>query len=101
MQAWLVSGWGLLLVTASSFAADAPRSARCEQLRQASAGCLPVPVPAPIAKHVMADHGAQAGDAFDLDGNPIDRHDNIVAVPEQRPREREVFTSPAWWKAPR
>ncbi|MBL0900290.1 MAG: hypothetical protein IBJ17_16550, partial [Reyranella sp.] len=77
MQAWLVSGWGLLLVTASSFAADAPRSARCEQLRQASAGCLPVPVPAPIAKHVMADHGAQAGDAFDLDGNPIDRHDNV------------------------
>ena len=33
------------------------------------------------------------GDAYDHQGNPIDRHGNIIAVPENRGGAREVFVS--------
>lgn len=42
----------------------------------------------------MADHGADAGDAYDLQGNPVDRYDNVVAVPGGREKPREVFATP-------
>jgi hypothetical protein len=37
---------------------------------------------------VLADHGMSAGEPYDVQGNPVDRHGNVVAVPEAT---REVF----------
>src|SRR5262249_22407867 len=46
-----------------------------------------------IEPQVASDHGMTAGEAYDMHGNPIDRHGNVIAVPAQgRGQPREVFT---------
>ena len=41
---------------------------------------------------IVADHGMTAGDPYDAQGNPLDRHGNVVAVPEGKGQAaREVF----------
>jgi hypothetical protein len=42
---------------------------------------------------MLSDHGMTAGEPYDVQGNPVDRHGNVVAVPENgRARQaREVF----------
>ena len=41
---------------------------------------------------ILSDHGMTAGEPYDVQGNPVDRHGNVVAVPEGRTRQaREVF----------
>lgn len=52
--------------------------------------CILVTAPA-IRGQVQSDHGASVGEAYDAQGNPVDRHGNIVAVPENRSGLREVF----------
>ena len=48
---------------------------------------------------IVADHGMTAGEPYDAQGNPVDRHGNVVAVPEGRGQggrnqaAREVFAS--------
>ena len=46
--------------------------------------CLAVPPP----DRLMADHGG----GYDVQGNPVDRYGNVIAVPESR-GYREVFVS--------
>lgn len=44
------------------------------------------------APQVLADHGGAVGEPYDVQGNPVDRHGDVVAVPESRGRAaREVF----------
>jgi hypothetical protein len=50
----------------------------------ASGRCLAVPPP----DRLMADHGG----GYDVQGNPVDRYGNVIAVPESR-GYREVFVS--------
>ena len=41
---------------------------------------------------VLADHGVAVGEPYDVQGNPVDRQGNVVAVPENRGNPaREVF----------
>ena len=41
---------------------------------------------------MLSDHGLAAGEPYDVQGNPVDRHGNVVAVPEGgRVQHREVF----------
>ena len=44
---------------------------------------------------MLSDHGMTAGELYDVHGNPVDRHGNIVAVPEggRTQPAREVFAS--------
>jgi hypothetical protein len=45
------------------------------------------------APRVLADHGMSVGEPYDVQGNPVDHHGDIVAVPGQRGQTtREVFT---------
>ena len=49
-------------------------------------------VPETIVYGTMSDHGATAGERYDMQGNPIDRQGNVVAVPTGRSGStREVF----------
>jgi hypothetical protein len=44
------------------------------------------------APRVLADHGMSVGEPYDVQGNPVDRHGDVVAVPENRGQAtREVF----------
>ena len=48
----------------------------------------------PMAPQTLSDHGMTAGEAYDAQGNPLDRRGNVVAVPEGGPAQhREVFAS--------
>ena len=43
---------------------------------------------------IVSDHGLTAGESYDVQGNPVDRHGNVVAVPEGgRAQHREVFAN--------
>ena len=53
-------------------------------------GCMMVRVE---AGRMMADHGADAGESYDFDGNAVDRYRNVVAVPGGRDKPREVFAT--------
>lgn len=49
-------------------------------------------VPETVVYGTMSDHGATAGERYDMQGNPTDRHGNVVAVPTGRSGSvREVF----------
>ena len=83
-----------LLVATPALAADqqeqpVPVRAACSGTQQA--GCMIVMVP---GGSIMTDHGSDAGEAYDADGNPVDRLHNVVAVPDRRSEPREVFTTP-------
>lgn len=70
-------------------------NARCAtpDKREAAADrCIAVLAP-PVRVEALSDHGAGAGEAYDAQGNPLDRHGNIVAAPETRSRAREVFAN--------
>jgi hypothetical protein len=46
----------------------------------------------PAAGQVLSDHGMMAGEAYDAQGNPVDRHGDVIAVPAGRASQaREVF----------
>lgn len=46
----------------------------------------------PEASQVLSDHGMTAGEAYDAQGNPVDRHGDVIAVPSDRASQaREVF----------
>lgn len=85
---------GLLLAATPTLGADRPEPRQpareaCSPSQQP--GCLMIRVQ---ASEAIADHGADAGDAYDLQGNPVDRHNNVVAVPGNREKPREVFATP-------
>lgn len=41
---------------------------------------------------MLSDHGMSVGEPYDVQGNPVDRHGDVVAVPETRGQAtREVF----------
>src|SRR5882757_10072888 len=68
--------------------------------RPAPERCLAVIVTDLPAGRVLSDHGANVGEPYDAQGNPLDRHSNIVAVPEAPAtagapsgRTREVFAA--------
>lgn len=48
-------------------------------------------VPPELAPRFRADYGITAGAPYDVDGNLVDRHGNIVAVPAAADRPQEVF----------
>ena len=50
--------------------------------RAAPERCLAVIVTDLPAGRVLSDHGASVGEPYDAQGNPLDRHGDIVAVPE-------------------
>jgi hypothetical protein len=54
----------------------------------AAAHCLVVPA----AGRLLADHGAAAGEPYDEQGNLLDRHGYVIAVPGTR-GAREVFVT--------
>jgi hypothetical protein len=54
----------------------------------APARCLVVPA----AGRLLADHGAAAGEPYDEQGNLLDRHGYVIAVPGTR-GAREVFVT--------
>lgn len=83
-----------LLAATSALAGDpnAP-CAKPEKQHQAMADrCIAVFAP-PVRVEALSDHGAGAGEAYDRQGNPLDRHGNIIAVPESRSGPREVFAN--------
>lgn len=85
----------LLLTAAPVTAADRqerplPVRAMCGGAQQT--GCMNVGVP---GNPVLSDHGSDANEAYDREGNPVDRFHNIVAVPGRRGAPREVFATPA------
>lgn len=59
--------------------------------------CLVIRVPS--EDRIQADHGGSAGDPYDADGNLIDQHGYVVAVPEIRSENgnvvqaREIFVT--------
>ena len=65
----------------------------CGKVRKAAADrCLVAAIPDTMARGSVSDHGPD----YDAQGNPLDRHGNIVAVPAgwAGSREaREVFVS--------
>jgi hypothetical protein len=85
---------GLLVATAPAMGADRQEARTavrevCKPVPQG--GCMMVRVE---AGQMMADHGADAGEAYDFDGNAVDRYRNVVAVPATRDKPREVFATP-------
>jgi hypothetical protein len=49
--------------------------------------CAPEP-------QIVSDHGMTAGEPYDVQGNLLDRHGNVIAVPEGRGQPaREVFAT--------
>jgi hypothetical protein len=48
---------------------------------------------------IVSDHGLTAGEPYDVQGNPVDRHGNVIAVPEGQGQggrgqpAREVFAN--------
>jgi hypothetical protein len=44
--------------------------------------CLAVITTDLQAGRILSDHGASIGEPYDAQGNPLDRHGDIVAVPE-------------------
>jgi len=49
-------------------------------------------VPETVVYGTLSDHGMTVGEQYDMQGNPIDRQGNVVAVPAGRSgSSREVF----------
>lgn len=48
---------------------------------------------AATGQQILSDHGMTAGEPYDANGNPLDRHGTIVAAPEGRTQGREVFAT--------
>jgi hypothetical protein len=45
-------------------------------------------------RQILSDHGSTVGEAYDAQGNPLDRHGDVVATPDGRGSSaREVFAS--------
>lgn len=84
----------LLVAATPTLAADRQDSrpaGRDTCVRNPQGACLLIRVQGGAA---ISDHGADAGDAYDLHGNPVDRFDNVVASPGGRDKPREVFATP-------
>jgi hypothetical protein len=95
---------GTCLIFATIFAAANSANGQDQALARASSamdGCVRyVAQQAMVVRcalgdpRILSDHGMTAGEAYDVQGNPVDRHGNIVAVPESgRTQHREVFAS--------
>jgi hypothetical protein len=81
---------GALSVTSAAQAFDRTCSQR--QDPQADRCVASVTVPETVVYGTLSDHGAAVGERYDWQGNPVDRHGNIVAVPTGRSGStREVF----------
>ena len=59
----------------------------CAQLQKAAADRCLAMAPETVVYGAMSDHGSN----YDAQGNPIDRHGNVIAVQSNRAGEREVF----------
>ena len=85
----------LLLLTGTTVQAadrqERPQSVRAVCVGAQQTGCMNVGL---ARGSVMADHGSDANEAYDREGNPVDRLHNIVAVPGSRGAPREVFATP-------
>jgi len=68
-------------MTSASRACDNAQKARADR-------CMPI-APETIVFGSMSDHGPD----YDAQGNPVDRHGNIIAVPASSRQVREVFVS--------
>ncbi len=79
---------GALWTAAPAIGMDGPVSRRDRADSCAERQCLVVRVPS--EDRIQADHGSGAGDPYDADGNLIDRHGYIVAVPEIRSENGDV-----------
>jgi len=94
---------GPFLIVAALVSASALAHAQSPSIAHASAatdGCVryvegqAMVVRCAVAPQVLADHGVAVGEPYDAQGNPVDRHGNVVAVPDRREQvAREVFTS--------
>ena len=84
---------GALSVAGTAQAFDRTCAQRQEAQGQAADRCVAsVTVPETVVHGTLSDHGAAVGERYDWQGNPIDRHGNVVAVPSGRSGAiREVF----------
>jgi hypothetical protein len=81
---------GALSITSAAQAFD--RTCTQRQNPQADRCVAAVTVPETVVYGTLSDHGAAVGERYDWQGNPIDRHGNVVAVPTGRSGStREVF----------
>ena len=95
----LMAGLLIALIPANPAAAS-DRCVRPNTQQSGAAGpavdrCLMVPV-RPNADRIASDFGPAVGEPFDAQGNPVDRHGNIVAVSQDRSgmgRPLQVFVS--------
>jgi hypothetical protein len=78
--------------TTSASAGAAREIDGCVQPVAWQRGAKPCALVEPAAGQVLSDHGLTAGEPYDAQGNPVDRHGDVIAVPEGRASQaREVF----------
>ncbi len=96
----LMAGLLISLLSPANPAAAGDRCVRPNAQLSGAAGsaverCLMVPV-RPNADRIASDFGPTVGELYDAQGNPVDRHGNIVAVSQDRSgvgRPLQVFVS--------
>ena len=85
----------LLIVGSLSLAGGAQAFDRtCKQVRSPTGDrCVAsMTVPETVVYGTLSDHGMEVGERYDAQGNPIDRHGSVIAVPAGRSgSNREVF----------
>jgi len=98
-------GFGTCLIVATMLTAAGPASSQDQALARASSGmdgCVRYVAQQAIVvrcalgdPRTLSDHGMTAGEPYDVQGNPIDRHGDVVAVPEggRAQPAREVFAN--------
>lgn len=74
-----------------AFDTQSSRTAKSEACKAKASTCLVITVP---GNRILSDHGADAGESYDMQGNLVDRHENVVASPATRDKPREVFATP-------
>jgi hypothetical protein len=84
---------GALSLTSAAQSFDRSCVQRQDAQGQSADRCMAsVTVPETIVYGTLSDHGAAVGERYDAQGNPLDRHGNIIAVPAGRSGSvREVF----------
>jgi len=87
LSAFLILGVLSLASTAQAF------DRTCAQKQNQGARCaVAMTAPETVVYGTLSDHGMAVGEPYDAQGNPVDCHGNIVAVPAARSGSvREVF----------
>lgn len=84
---------GVLSLSSAAQAFDRSCAQRQDAQGQNADRCMAaVTVPETVVYGTLSDHGWAVGERYDVQGNPIDRQGNVIAVPNGRSgSSREVF----------